>query len=483
VNLISLLTPAVSNPLARYTREPPGHGGMSPPQYEFHTSQARKRFCLWANSMGKTWAGGIEAWWHLTDTHPYRDVHPHRDASQLTGEGWLLADDLSQGWKSVCKAMRAMEPPGVLHEDCHYDPERGYRWCGRPVLLLKSGRRMVGKGGSQTKKAMEGDKIDWLWVDEPPKRSHWNGCVSRVNRTYGPIWVTMTAVAVSASEGIGWLRDKVDGDPEKGTPPQEGRFPDHEDGWHLLQRGLSRDSAPHLTRKQIDALINGCDPWEKAQRVHAKWRGAVSGRWVPSFSTDNIFSDSQFSVDDIQGIGLGADYGEKPGHTVWYLVLYMNDGVLNVISEFAPQEAMSEAEEVRAVKAHLFDPLGLSLAAVTHARGDSNSSGHRGAAVTLNGLLNRHFARLMPNGRPPFELRPPYKGPGSVRARARMINSACAEGRFRVHESCHRLIDTLTRWMGLNDNLKHAFDAVGYIADVWLSPGRGDTARHLIIRR
>lgn len=477
MNLLSALTEYASNPLARYTQEPAGMGGMSPPQDEFHHSRARKRFCLWANSMGKTWAGGVEAWWHLTDTHPYRDV------PNITGEGWMLADDLQQGWKSVCKAMREMEPPGVVHADCHYDTERGYRWMGKPILLLKNGRKMVGKGGSQTAKATEGDKIDWLWVDEPPKRSHWNGCVSRVNRTYGPIWVTMTAVAVSKSEGIDWLRDMVDGDRDRGVPPTQGRYPTAPDGWGFIQRGLNYASAPHLTRKQVDALINDCDPWQRAQRVDAKWRGAVAGRWIPSFSVDNIYAEMAFDGGQIEGIGLGADYGERPGHTVWYLMFYLTTGTLYVVSEYAPEQAMTEAEEARAVRDNLFEPLGLSLATVTHARGDSNSSGHRGVALSLNELLTRHFARLMPNGRPPFELRPPYKGPGSVRARARMINTACADGRFMVHESCYRLIDTMTRWMGANDNLKHAFDAAGYIAEVWLAPGSSSNARHLIIKR
>jgi hypothetical protein len=466
------------NPLRRYVQQPAGRwGGMSPPQREFHTSQARKRFCLWANSMGKTWSGGVEAWWHLTDTHPFRST------PNITGEGWMLADDLQQGWKSVCKAMRAMEPPGVVDPTCHYDPERGYRWCGKPMLLLKNGRRMVGKGGSQTAKATEGDKIDWLWVDEPPKRSHWNGCVSRVNRTYGPIWVTMTAVAVSKSEGIEWLRDMVDGDPDKGKPPEQGRWPKDADGWDFLQRGMNYRSAPHLTKQQVDALIRDCDAWERAQRVHAKWRGTVAGRWVPAFDADHIFSDMSFEGGDVVSIGLGADYGEKPGNTIWYIGLYTRSGKVFILGEWSPDERMTEAQEAKGVYEALVKPLGISLHDIDVARGDSNSAGHRGIALSVNELLMRHFAGLTRSNTPPFDIRPPYKGPGSVRARARMLNTACAEGRFFVHETCYRLIDTLTRWMGHNDDLKHAFDAAGYLSEVWLAPGGSSAHSHLIIKR
>jgi hypothetical protein len=293
----------------------------------------------------------------------------------------------------------------------------------------------------------------------------------------------MTAVAVSKSEGIEWLRDMVDGDPDKGKPPEQGRWPNDADGWDFLQRGMNYRSAPHLTKQQVDALIRDCDAWERAQRVHAKWRGTVAGRWVPAFDADHIFSDMSFEGGEVVSIGLGADYGEKPGNTIWYIGLYTRSGKVFILGEWSPDERMTEAQEAKGVYEALVKPLGISLHDIDVARGDSNSAGHRGIALSVNELLMRHFAGLTRSNTPPFDIRPPYKGPGSVRARARMLNTACAEGRFFVHETCYRLIDTLTRWMGHNDDLKHAFDAAGYLSEVWLAPGGSSAHSHLIIKR
>ena len=475
--ILPLLRSIDGDPLRRYAQGLPGWGGMSRPQRELHRSQARLRFALWANSMGKTYAGAAEAWWHLLQSHPFRET------PDITGEGWMLADDLQQGWKTVCGTMRMLEPPGVVADDCHYDEIRGYTWRGSKVLRLRSGRRMVGKGGSQSPKATEGDKIDWLWVDEPPKRSHWNGCISRVNRTMGPIWATLTAVAVSRSEPIDWLRLKVDTNPTNGEPPQEGRYPAQPDGWDFLQRGLTLENAPHLGERKIQTLIEKCDPWERAQRVNALWEGAIPGRWVPAFSADNVFEELSLSADEIRSIGLGVDYGERPGNTIWYLAVCTTAGRVDILAEWSPSDRMSEAEEAIGVRDNLLLPCGLELHDIQVARGDSNSAGRRGVALSLNELMMQQFARMTRSGRPPFEIRPPYKGKGSVRARARMLNTACAEGRFRVHSSCVRLQQSLRNWSGANDHYKHAFDAAGYIAEEWLSIGSSPHARRYILQR
>jgi phage terminase large subunit-like protein len=477
VKLLASIAAYQADPLQRYATEPAGWSGMSGVQREFHQSTARKRFALWANSMGKTYCGAAEAWFHLLAEHPYREVRPGPVV------GWMLADDLQQGWLTACKAMRMLEPPSVVDPSCNYDEIRGYTWRNRRVLRLLNGSMMVGKGGSQSAMSMEGDKIDFLWVDEIPRRSHWNGCVSRVNRTFGAIWVTMTAITRASYLDTTWLRNKVDGNPETKDPPEEGRHGADDDGWDFLQRGMSRDRVLHLSDEQYSALVNDVDPWERAQRVDARWEGVTAGRWVPAFSVDNVFDTIEFEWTDIAQIGLGADYGERPGNTIWFLAFYTHSDRVYIVAEWSPAERMTEAEEAAGVVEHLLTPLDLKPADVDVARGDSNSSGHRGIALSINELLMQHFARMMPNGRAPFDLRPPYKGPGSIRHRARMINTACAESRFHVHESCSRLLRTLRNWMGLNDDLKHAFDGAGYISEVWLAPGAARGGHHMIIKR
>ena len=101
--------------------------------------------------------------------------------------------------------------------------------------------------------------------------------------------------------------------------------------------------------------------------------------------------------------------------------------------------------------------------------------------LSVNDMLERAFADLVGSSRPPFSIRVPYKGRGSVKARARMLNAASVDGRFFVHESCSSLIHTLRHWRGENNDLKHSYDAVSYICDVYLQPDYGDDHGRLII--
>ena len=477
MGLLEALEGYAGNPLLQYTREPGGWGGMNPPQAAFHRSQARLRFCLWANSLGKTYGGAAETWWHLLDRHPFREV------PDITGEYWLLADDLQQGWKSVCKNLRLLEPPGVVDSSCTYDELRGYVWRGKKTLRLANGRMLVGKGGSQTAKAMEGDRIDGLWVDEPPKRQHWNGCVSRVNRTFGPIWVTMTAVAVTQSEGIEWLKHKVYGDPEEGKPAEGGSFPDDDDGWDFIQKGLNESNAPHLSANERRALITGCDPWEVPQRVHALWGGIAPGRRLNAFSPAHVIDDADLP-EEVDQIRLSFDYGEGVGKMVGYLQLkaasrwYIAREIMPRYPDSHPEAGQLIPAPTPAQLARETD-LALKSLGLTHhhiaadygrAFGDINSAGLLGGGAKYSAMLEHAFRKLYGLSSPPFQIETPYKGRGSVGAGEAAMNLAFREGRYFVVRPCRRFIDAAKRYTGIERDLKDPIDGARYgVADDLLS--------------
>ena len=129
----------------------------------------------------------------------------------------------------------------------------------------------------------------------------------------------------------------------------------------------------------------------------------------------------------------------------------------------------------------MMKPWGIGLHQVDEARGDSNSAGRLGLGLSVNETLERAFADLAGSSRPPFAIRVPYKGRGSIKARARLLNAAAIDGRFRVHESCPKLIHSLRHWRGQNDDLKHPFDALAYIADVYLTDNRAEESGRLIM--
>ena len=123
---------------------------------------------------------------------------------------------------------------------------------------------------------------------------------------------------------------------------------------------------------------------------------------------------------------------------------------------------------------------GVALTDIQEAVGDSNSAGKLGIGFTINDLIGREFAKLCGTSRPPFNIKVPYKRRGSIDARVRLLSMACVDGRFRVHNGCTKLVSSLRHWRGGNDDLKDAFDAVSYIAEIYISPGAENKSEFMI---
>ncbi len=438
--------------LSRYLIEPAGpRGGMSPPQEMFHRSQSRKRAFIAANKSVKSLWGACEAWWHLLPgTHPFRETPP---AGTM---GWVLCSDLRQGWQTISHVLHEMEPPGVLHPACQYVPGVGYQYRGSKQLMLANRSSLVGKGCEQSLLALESARVGWLWVDEPPKEAHWHAARSRLSMDKGNMWLTCTPVG----RPCGWLRNLLEGNNEESI--------EAEPGWYIEHIELSEENAPHRDPESIRLQREECSPWEFQQRILAKWEGLSKDRWIDGFTEGNIFTDDEQPT-NLQALGLGIDWGEQPGKTVIYLIGWDNFSCW-VLSELIPKSPGTPASNAREIT-DMIQAYGISLHDVDECRADSNSAGALGVGFSINDLLMRELAKIAGSSRTPIDVKVPYKRRGSVAARTRLISSACVDGRLRVHESCSRLIHSMRHWRGENSDLKDPLDAMGYMAEVWLSPG------------
>ena len=436
------------NNLAKYELELPGFGGMSPGQRAFHESDHPRRLLVAGNQIGKTRAVAAEVWWAALGKHPFREVV---EAPVL---GWVMTADLKGGWANFSRKMREIEPPGVVHPRCFYDDHRGYTRGGSKVVELKNGSMIVAKSGSQEILALAGATIDFLAIDELPKMGHFSEGRSRISVNSAPCWMGFTPLGRPTE----WLRDWVEGNPDTNEPPKED--------WDVQRIKLSPENCPHRTPKSIEEQIASYGKWEYAQRVEGAWSGISVDAWI-SFSEDNVFEDVP---SNIEAIGLGWDHGEKPGASVCYLVAF--DGYrLWVLDEYASKERNTPKVEAKEIK-EMVESWGITLFDVDRAKGDSNSAGRLGLGFSVNSLLERAFADLLKQNRPPFNIEVPWKGAGSVRARARMVSNNLVEGRIMIHAKCHRLIKSLRHWKGEpGSDLKHSFDAFGYIAESYLTPG------------
>ena len=452
-------------PLLNYLYGAPGSGGMAPFQKEFHTAQESKRALIAANKLGKSYCGGVEAWLHLLGSSPFRRVPPPGSM------GWMLAPDLSTGWATVSAAMRETEPPGVLSPSCYYVEGIGYTYRGRKIIALspeRGGGLMVGKGCEQSLLAMEGARVNWAWIDEPPKEQFLRGLRARLSYDRGPLWITATPIG----RPVNYLKALLEGDEIAGTPA--------EPGWYVKHVELTVANAPHRDPESILRQREETSPWEFNQRILSQWEGLTADRWVTGFTEDNLFTDIEAPT-EIDGLGLGIDHGERPGKSVFYVVVWAKETVW-ILSEYSNTESSTPLVEATAVRDNL-TRWGLDLYDITEARGDSNSAGRMGMGWSMNDVYMRSFSHLTKSSRPPFRIEVPYKRRGSVNARIRLISNACIDGRLRVHTSCTRLISALRHWRGQpHSRDKDCFDSMGYISEVFLNPAlSADDSGKLIV--
>lgn len=460
------------NQLDRYIKEPAGLGGMSPPQKRFHKDQASKRLFRAGNQIGKTRSGAAEAWWHALGNHPFRETPP------APNTGWVLCSDLRNGWPTLSQKLREIEPPGVVDPECRYDSARGYYYRGVRGLKLVNGSLIIGKGSDQSTIAMASGTVDWQWVDELPKPQHFSEFRTRGAVRNAPLWLTLTPIGRSAE----WLKRLIDGDDYAGTGPEE-------EGWSSHVVPLKPENAPHRSLKDIAAQIAAMPSWERSIRCEAGWDSITISRRVPGFSKErNTFDQSEeHPLNDLTSIGIGCDWGITVGNTVFILVGYAETSkILYVLGEYTPTDRMTPREECAAVQENLLAEWGLNFFQVEHFRGDSNSAGRRSVAASCNNLFERAVAEHHGKSQAIFNCRSPYKGRGSVLARARMLSSSALEGKLMVHQSCQRVIASLQHWDGSTstEKLKHSYDALAYVSDVYLGldRSRGDKMQFTIVR-
>lgn len=439
--------------LAVYFNGPAGRGGAAPFQRRFHAAETRKRASLAANKMGKTFMGAAEAWCFLLDRHPYRETLGPKTL------GWVLCQDHTTGWPEISDNLRHFEPAGMLDPACTYVDGRGYLTRGAKALTLKTGARLECKSCKQELQALEGPRVHWGWVNEPPTEAHFNALRARMSMDMGPLWVTLTPV----NRPVEWMRDKIEGNPDTGDTA-------HEEDWWVEHTALSYDEAPHRSRASIDAQMAECDPWEYNQRILAQWEGVATGRRLAAFSESLIITDDEIP-EEVDELRLGFDWGEGDGKTKAYLV------ALAARRVYLLREYSSTAEGGWRPRDHargildMLSSVNVTVHHVAQASGDTNSAGLVGAGTRYNRLIEDALAAELRLSRCPVPIRPAIKRKGAPKASISAMNSMMREGQWFVHESCLGFIRSARYFTGKEKDLKDALDAARYpVMDVLLQP-------------
>ncbi|MEL6341537.1 MAG: terminase family protein [Myxococcota bacterium] len=449
------------DPLRLYAEEPPGWGGMSVAQEAFHTSTDRKRIFRAANGLGKSYAGAAEAWWHLLN------AHPHRQTRRTTGTGWVLCQDLTAGWPNISRVLQELEPPDVLDPRCKYVDGVGYTFHSRKIVKIKDelgGGKLVGKGCKQDLMSLEGERIDWFWCDEPPKIGHFNACRSRVNRTLGPVWITLTPI----NRPVEWLQLLVEGLEDQGFPAREPDWWGAHKPW-----ALTKENAPHLSDEKLEVMATEVEEHERPQRIGAEWEGYTTGRRFPHFHEGLIVDDEDLPEKGFE-LRLSMDHGEGDANQLIYLHLLTGNRRSRrywTFFEGCPEKAGATPDDIVDIILNGLDEYGLSPYHIKRAFGDANSAGLLGGGAKYNAFIERALADRLGLSACPFEIELPAKRAGSVAAGESGMNTAMREGRWFVHQSCRRLIRAGRHYtLKRESDLKNAVDGARYgILDELLS--------------
>jgi len=439
-----------NDPLRRYWHGEPGKGGMSPGQRRFHEEDCRKRACRAANQVGKTRAGAAEAWAHAEGSHPFREV------KVPPTHGLIIVGIVAEHWPVVSQKLHEVEPVGVLHAACHYVEGKGYAYRGRSMIALANGSTMVPKSGKQSVIALASGTYDWLWIDEPPKRTHWGEALSRVAVRGGPVWLTFTPIDVGQS--LTWLRHKLE--------LTDGHEGDHDPGWSQTVIGLNIEDCPHRTAQDIAEQMSIYLEWERVQRTTGGWEGISGARRLANFDGTQTFEWGGFAslpglVGDDLRVGLSADHGERAGAELWHLYVWtprpLKAWVLGEYESSAATTVERDASHVR----ELLTKFGLRVGDVDRWTGDINSAGKgENPGVRVNELFEREFNLRRGT------IETPKKGAGSVEWGTRVLNYAFGEDRLWIEKACAATLECVRRWEGTNigndKDRKHAIDTLRY---------------------
>ncbi len=279
----------------------------TPKQIEFHTAGIyRERLLMAANQSGKTMGAGAEVAYHMTGEYPKwwkgRRFHkatigwalgPTNESTRDNPQRMLLGRAPDWGTGMIPKKELVGEPTRARGVADAIDSFRvRHRTGGISQCYFKSYER--------GREKLQGETLDWAWLDEEPPAPIYMEIMTRTNRRQGPIFITAS--------------------PLKGITEVIGRFLEisgEEQGGAAQRRVIQMDlrDATFYTTEEVDAITAQYPDHEKEARVHGN----------PAMGSGVVYPipDEQISVDPfaipahfrrICGLDVGIDH---PTAAVW----------------------------------------------------------------------------------------------------------------------------------------------------------------------
>lgn len=435
-------------------------------------------------ALGKTTAGLGEVIYRCMGEHPYIDV-PTRAI-----EAWVICATWQQSL-SIQEKLWDLLPKDLIDPSTTFDKKNGFH-ANNPLVEFRNGSIVRFKTTKQGGLNLSSATIDVALFDEPPTSPRIFGEILKRVMKAGDGVVLMTLTPVNAPTE--WLRRLTVPDPDTDAPPMvadyharliaENLIPVGFEGPLRLKNGAPCDAA------WVDHVVLMTLPHEVPVVCHGEWEMRVEGNIFSAFTEGHI-------VDELPDLDYELRFGTDHGHGGNFEEYALLVGVdhsqkhpqVCVVDEYVTQgETTTEMDAENILE--MLHRNGVTWKSLARAYGDRVYAGRSGKRLgkKSNKKLMRALAELMAL-KTEKRLRPQIRtvkrgeghGAGSVQHGIEFLHeSMVREDCFRVHRRCERLITSLLKWDGRDNEWKHAIDTLRYSLDDLIFDKRRHRARQTI---
>lgn len=403
------------------------------------------------NQIGKTACGAFETICRLMGKHPYKTVSPGPI------EAWIIVHSWEQS-KTIQAKFWEMMPKNFLHSSVEYNPSRGFRGTGAPVIRCNNGSIARFKTTNQGTLGLSAGTVDFIWCDEPPPAHVIGELKSRITRKRGSMLMTLTPIGAP----LEYLKKMV----------EDGLVSEHV-GVMNVENCTPRNCRPLMTADEIEKLRMSFLPLDRDARMSGAWIGGIpEGRIFDHFSDDHI-SDLVPDPNKEYIWSIGIDHGHEIGSQVAILVAVditnRAKPIIYVVDEYIAGQASAESH-ARSIIA-MIRRNNLSIPDILRWTGDRAHGGSRNGGRMSNNMLMSAFSKVLryDKGVLPFRIRTAYKPRFSVYYGCQVLHESMCDSRFQIFPKCKNTIQSLKFWalkksggMDTMSEWKHCVDALRY---------------------
>tara|TARA_R100000808_G_scaffold3397_1_gene12163 strand:- start:768 stop:2174 length:1407 start_codon:yes stop_codon:yes gene_type:complete len=427
------------------------------PQLAYLTS--RERYLCWrgGNTIGKTWAIGLDIAHMLRGTSPFRPRPPGPVEILLSGYSFAQMD-------SVCRAVWEWLPREEVDPKVEYVKGGGFTGYKIPRVPLVRGPgegsilrlATYGQGGQR----VMGMQVDGAYLDEPPPENVYSETIPRLNERGGLFRAGFTPTPESPP--LEYMQDEIKAGrlAELVTPYTQENV--------TIYGGIV--PIPRKTQAEIDEQISRYLPDEREMRRTGDWFPKRSGRWMWAI-TDGLILDSD-PLDDGRHwfLAVGVDHGTEPGKQYAGLVATDGERVVVLDEVWRPGVQTTTQEDAHDLLSML-KRNGLVWTDIDAWVGDRRTNRNYFGVRKCNTDLTVEIAKQLGISRERavsrgLRISVPSKGRGSVRRGFQLINTLAKAGKFHIMRRCEGFRDGADKWEGdPRSSLKDPLDGVRYAVE------------------